>query len=226
MRLGRRQRISIRIFPAHTRPLRKRLNLVLIAWVLILVVAIAVTAGVRRVASVIDLVAQRHATNLATRLIHEAVDVQILKHNYTYADFVTMQTDDTGQVQSLAVNPTTVNRLKAEVALAVEKRVREMTHTSVQVPYAAFLSDDLAVGYGPRVELELAPTGYCIVDFENSFTAVGINQTKHQVDIVVQANFTMVTAFAGSGVTVQTRMPVAQTVIVGGVPNSYLQIQQ
>ncbi len=226
MRLGRRQSISIRIFPAHTRPLRKRLNFVLIAWVIVLIVVIAVTAGVRRVASVIDLVAQRHAINLATRLIHEAVDAQIMKQNYTYADFVTVQTDARGQVQSLAVNPATVNQLKAEIALAVEKRVSEMTHTSVQVPYAAFLSDDLAVGYGPRVDLELAPVGYCLVDFENSFASVGINQTKHQIDIVVKANFTMMTAFAGSGVCVETSMPVAQTVIVGNVPNSYFEIQQ
>jgi len=101
-----------------------------------------------------------------------------------------------------------------------------MTNTSVCVPYAAFFSDDLAVGIGPYVECELAPAGYCFVDFENSFEATGINQTKHQIDIVVKANFTMMTAMTGTGVTVETSLPVAQTVIVGTVPNSYFEIQK
>ena len=226
MRLGRRPSVRIRVFPAHTRESFSRVRAVLILWVLLLILAIGFTAAIRRVESVIQTVSARHATNLATRIIHEAVDAQILKHNYTYTDFVTVQTDEAGRVQSLAVNPATVNRLKAEVALEVEKRVSAIHETRVQVPYAAFLSDDASVGFGPRLTLELAPVGYCIVDFENTFLAEGINQTKHQVDIVVKANFAMMMAYAGSGVTVQTRVPVAQTVIVGNVPESYFQIQK
>lgn len=226
MRLGRNARVWLRVFPAHTRPAFQHINRLLIAWVLILVLVIALVVGLRRAESVINLVAERHSVNLATRLIHEAVDEQILKHGYAYDDFVSMHTDDAGQVQSLTVNAKTTNQLKAEVALAVEKKISSMTSTSVQVPYAAFISDDASVGGGPRIDLELAPLGYCIVDFENSFTSVGINQTKHQVDIVVKANFAMMMAFAGEGVTVETRLPVAQTVIVGTVPNSYFQIQQ
>ena len=226
MRLGRRPSVRIRVFPAHTREAFSRIRTVLISWVVLLIVAIAVTASVCRVESVIQTVSERHAKNLATRVIHEAIDAQILKHNYTYADFVTVQTDADGRVQSLAVNPATVNRLKAEVALEVGKRVSAIRETSVQVPYAAFLSDDASVGLGPRLTLELAPVGYCTVDFENSFLAEGINQTKHQVDIVVKANFAMMMAYAGCGVSVQTRVPVAQTVIVGSVPESYFEIQK
>ena len=226
MRLGRNAGVWLRIFPAHTRPVFRHINRLLIVWVLILALVIAIVVGLRRAESVINLVAEHHAINLATRLIHEAVDEIILKHDYAYADFVSMQTDDAGQVQSLTVNSKTTNQLKAEVALAVEKKISSMTSTSVQVPYAAFVSDDASVGSGPRIDLELAPIGYCVVDFENSFTTVGINQTKHQVDIVIKVNFAMLMAFAGGGVAVETRLPVAQTVIVGTVPNSYLQIQK
>ncbi len=226
MRLGRNADIRLRLFPAHTRPILERLNRMLIVWLLVLTVIIGLTVVFRRANSVVETVAERHAINLATRLIHEAVSDQLLKHNYTYTDFVNVQTDDAGQVQSLTVDPSMMNQLKADIAIAVEKKISATTHTSVQVPYAAFISDDASVGNGPYINIELAPVGYCLVDFENSFSAVGINQTKHQIDIVVKANFSMMMAYAASGVTVETSVPVAQTVIVGTVPNSYFQIQK
>lgn len=226
MRLGRQKSIPLRLFPAHTRPLWRRVNAALTLWLTILIVTLLLTATLRRAANVVDAVAERQAVNLATRLIHEAVDEKLTALGYTYTDFVTLQADAAGRVQALTVNPNTVGRLKTEVALEVEKRISSMRSLSVQVPFAAFFNDDFGIGTGLTLTVELAPVGGCTVDFENSFTAVGINQTKHQIDIVIEADFAMLAAFIGSGVKVQTSLPVAQTVIVGTVPESYFEIQQ
>lgn len=226
MRLGRHQSIHIRLFPAHTRPLWRRLNRMLTLWLVLLILTLLLTATLRRAARVVEAVAERQAVNLATRLMHEAVDEKLAALGYTYTDFVTLQSDAAGRVQALTVNPNTVGRLKTEVALAVEERISSMRSLSVQVPYAAFFCDDFGIGNGLTLAVELAPAGSCTVDFENGFTAVGINQTKHQIDIIIEADFTMLAAFVGSGITVQTSLPVAQTVIVGTVPESYFEIQQ
>ncbi len=226
MRLGRRPSVRIRVFPAHTRQKFSYMHTLLLLFVLILILSITTTVVWRRAEDVMQSEAERQARNLATRLIHEAVDVQILKYNYAYCDFVTVQTDDAGRVQSLAVNPVTVNRLKAEVALEVEKRVNQVRKMTIQIPIASLISDNNAIGFGPELTVYIEQDGYCIVDFENTFLAEGINQTKHQIDIVVKANFALANSFVGKGMEVQTRIPVAQTVIVGNVPESYFEIQR
>ena len=162
-----------------------------------------------------------------TAVILEAnYDEQMLKNGFVYEDFVTISTDAAGEIQSIAVNTSTANRMKTEIALAIEEKVRDLPNERVQVPYLAFFVDELVTGHGPYVEFELSPAGHCFIDFENSFSEAGINQTKHQIDIVIKADFNMMTAVVGEGVSVETSVPVAQTVIVGTVPNSYFKIQR
>lgn len=95
----------------------------------------------------------------------------------------------------------------------------------VTIPFGALLGSQLFSGMGPMIRVQLVPMGYALVDFESSFFDAGINQTKHQIDIVVNASFGMILATGNNNIEVKTSIPVAQTIIVGDVPNSYMSLE-
>ena len=66
-----------------------------------------------------------------------------------------------------------------------------------------------------------APGAY----FENTFTAAGINQTKHQIRLVVDVSVSILLPGFTTGTRVRNSFTVAETVIVGTVPESYTYFQ-
>ena len=59
------------------------------------------------------------------------------------------------------------------------------------------------------------------VDFETQFMEAGINQTIHTINLVISVDIEILLPFAYSVMTVESEMPIAQTLIVGTVPDAY-----
>ena len=146
--------------------------------------------------------------------------------SYSYDDLVNIDKTETGQITSITTNVTNMNKLKADIALAVSEKVAELEDTKVAIPLGSLLGSDLFSGTGPRLHVNLVPMGYAHIDFTNSFTEAGINQTKHQIDIIVKVNIGMLMPTGNETVEVSTSVPVAQTVIVGLIPDTYLNLQK
>ena len=61
-------------------------------------------------------------------------------------------------------------------------------------------------------------------EFGSSFSAAGINQTRHCIFIEVHAGFRILTPLGGEDREVVSAFPVTDTVIVGTVPERYAYI--
>lgn len=220
MRLGRRQSsIHLRLFPAHTRPLWQRLNRFLVSWLLVLLLVLGTVAGARRVLSVLRQAAERHVTALVAARLEAATTEALAAQGYAYTDLVDLEKDAAGRVQTLTVKSGAAERLVSAVQKVASAEMQTV-QTRVQVPYAAFFSDAITVGAGPCISLSVAPVGACVVRLENDFSDVGDRRTAHRMHLVAEAQFALMPSVIGGVVTVQTRLPVAQMVIVGAAAES------
>ena len=59
-------------------------------------------------------------------------------------------------------------------------------------------------------------------ELKSSFTQAGINQTLHSLELEVEVEILLLTPAGFLNLNVDTRVPVAQTVIVGTVPNTLI----
>ena len=79
-------------------------------------------------------------------------------------------------------------------------------------------------GKGPTVRVELLSVGDVTADMRHSFTEAGINQTLHQVYLDVSAAVYLMIPGEILSAEIDTSVCVAETIIVGQVPETYLYV--
>lgn len=222
MRLGLNRRVKIRIFPAHTAPLWQRLNKTLVVCLVIATFSMGFTYFYVRIRPMVTALAQERSAQMITTAINQVIHEAMQSNPVGYEQLMQVQTDESGRVQAIYANTKEINFLKSSLAIEIQGKIESLEEAEVTVPFGALLGSQLFSGMGPMIPVRLIPMGYALVDFESSFSEAGINQTKHQIDITVHASFGMILATGSSNIEVDTSVPVAQTIIVGDVPESYL----
>lgn len=224
MRLGMNRRVKIRIFPAHTAPLWQRMNKALVFALILTTFTMGFTYYYTRIRPMVTDLARQRSAQMITVAINQVINQEMESNPVGYDDLMQIQTGTDGRVQALYANTKEMNKLKASIAVKVQEEIMRLDKADITIPFGALLGSQLFSGMGPMIRVSLVPMGYALVDFENSFSEAGINQTKHQIDIVVNASFGMILATGNQNMEVSTRIPVAQTIIVGDVPNSYMSL--
>jgi sporulation protein YunB len=136
-------------------------------------------------------------------------------------DVVIYDRDKTGRIAAYHINTRLVNAVATEAAAAVKDEFREVTSKPVGVPLGALTGNRLLSSTGPRIHVELIPVGSVVVDIKQEFKAEGINQTRHTISLKATATVRIVLPLATKEVQVSTDVPIADSVIVGDVPQVY-----
>ena len=75
---------------------------------------------------------------------------------------------------------------------------------------------------GPLLPVRIRSVGGAEATFEHVFTAAGINQTHHQIMLDLTVSLTLLIPGGPLDTQVSTQVCVAETVLVGEVPDTYL----
>ena len=160
----------------------------------------------------------------ATRAINDAILEVIGEEDLRYESIIHTKTDAAGRVTFLETDMVTMNRLKSEISNAVASRLGRATQEEISLPIGTLLGGNLLSGRGPELGFRLIPAGYVSTDFYNEFKAAGINQTLHQVVITVQVPVNAMLPLYSVTSEVSTSVCVAESIIVGEVPQSFTDI--
>ena len=160
-----------------------------------------------------------------TQAINAAVDDCLEQNGMCYNDFVTVETDAAGKVTSLTSNTAQTNRFKRQVTDAIVQRMSELDSAALGVPLGTLTGQALLSGAGPSVRVRVDSVGSVTVDYSNSFTEAGVNQTLHRVCLDVEATVYLFLPGEILPVSVSSSICVAETVIVGETPDTYLNLK-
>ena len=179
-----------------------------------------------RMRPVLEAAASSRATNLMTQAIDTAVDNCLQENDMSYADFVTMETDSAGRVTSLISNTAANSRFKRQVVEAVVRQLSTLDSDALGVPLGTLTKPPLLSGAGPKVRVRVDSVGEVTADYANSFTSAGVNQTLHRVCLDITATIYLFLPGEVLPVTVASSVCVAETVIVGETPDTYLNLDK
>ena len=82
------------------------------------------------------------------------------------------------------------------------------------------------MGKGPDIPVDITLLTSSRVDFKNELSAAGINQTKHEMKLDVVVDIDVVLPWRTVSTQVVTEILIAETVIVGEVPQTYLDLER
>lgn len=195
-----------------------RRTILLLGAALLLSAALALGAALR---SMVTEYAASAARDQVVSKVNDIVKELMTDAAFQGESLVTLERDENGSVTAISANVPAVNLLASQV-LSRAVAETEQENIVVDIPLANLFGSALFMNRGPSIPVHVAVLGSSRAGFRSEMTAAGINQTRHQLflDLDVQLSFLM--PWRDMDTSVQTQILVSETVIVGKVPESYM----
>ena len=177
-----------------------------------------------RLRPVVETMAEAKVTNAVTRLLDSAVTAEIQDRAITYSDLITVEKDESGRITALTSNMSALNDLRASILSDAVAAVDEIDTQSLAIPVGNLTGINFLSGRGFDLPVEVMTVGSAHAVFQSQFTDAGINQTRHQILLEVTVSVDILLPGGDLPAEITAQVPVAETVIVGSVPDTYVEL--
>ena len=195
----------------------------LLVWLLLVTAALLLFLRLS-VAPVVQELAKARVANRASYVINEAIEEQLENGQIDYDNIVFLEKDVNGNITALKTNIAEINRLKTQILSVVDTMLLDLDINEVGLPLGSLILPELFSGTGPKLPVKVMSISSSDADFRNLFAEAGINQTSHQIMMDVHITMTILTPVGAESVEATSAVVVAETVIVGNVPQSYVNV--
>ncbi|AOQ24434.1 Sporulation protein YunB [Moorella thermoacetica] len=176
-----------------------------------------------RLGPALEAVAATQARWVATEAMQQAV-LDKITGQVSYNNLIQPGNSDGGQVVFMQADALGISRLQAAAQLAIQERLARLQGKTYYLPLGQILGLKLLAAYGPPVPLRFVPMGTVKVNVGDTFESAGINQTRHRIYLQAESEVQVVAPFSREKVQVATTIPVAEAIIVGPVPQTYVSL--
>ena len=167
--------------------------------------------------------AETQVRNGTSDLINDAIDKQIELQNVQYDRIVFFEKDLNGRITALKTNMSEVNRLKTDILNLINDEILAMDTSQLGIPLGSLLLPEFLADRGPQIPVRILAIRNSDASFSSSFTEAGINQTLHRLNMSVIIDVAVLVLGKTNYFTVSSQVVVAETIIVGEVPDTYFQ---
>ena len=172
---------------------------------------------------VIGVLAQTQVKNATSDLINDAIDMQISNGTIQYDRMVYFEKDLDGKITALKTNMSEVNRLKTDLLNLINDEILAMDSDHLGVPLGSLIFPELFAGRGPCLPVHILTIRNSEADFFSEFSQAGINQTLQKLNMQVSVDVAVLVLGKVDNFTISSQVVIAETVIVGQVPDMFLQ---
>lgn len=176
-----------------------------------------------RYRDVIRELAQTQVENTTSDLANDAIAKQIADGIIQYDRIVYFEKDLDGRITALKTNMSEVNRLKTDILNIINDEILALDTSDIGIPLGSFFLPEFFSGKGPSIPVHILTIRNSDASFYSDFSQAGINQVLHQLNMLVSVDVSILVLGQTSSFTVNSEVVVAETVIVGDVPDTFLQ---
>lgn len=144
------------------------------------------------------------------------------KHNLSYENIVVIDKDENGAINSIQTNFSKINILKNELEVMLCDFLSSHSKVTCGVPLGSVFSDDILSAAGPDIPITIITAADVDIEISDEFTDGGVNQTKHSLMLRVMVDAKLHTYTDTKATVISSNIPIAETVIIGEVPNYIL----
>ncbi len=172
------------------------------------------------------------ATSLAKYALSSALSsaintaaVKLIEENgLTYDKVSNLKRDQENRVTSIEIDTNSINRFKGALVKAVQEELEKEGSVTVEVPVLAAFGVYYTYLSYPKISYTLSTVRIVSTNYKNEFFEAGINQVLHRISVSVGAAGNMAVVGRDTVVNEITDFTLAETVIVGAVPDAYTKI--
>ena len=194
-----------------------------LVWCTLLLAALAAltAAAVLHMRPIVVDLATARTSNMVNRIVVAAINDAVDSGRIDYGRLVSFDKDANGHVTALKSNMAEFNRLQASISDDILQRMADVSTTDLSIPIGTLTGSPLLAGRGPCLHVRMQSVGTATARFDNQFSSAGINQTRHRILLDVDVHVSILLPGLTTYTKVSNEISVAETVIVGGVPDTY-----
>ncbi|MGN0144367.1 MAG: sporulation protein YunB [Clostridium sp.] len=145
--------------------------------------------------------------------------MEILNDEFNYDEMIKIQKDNDGNINLIQADTVKLNYIAARLSNECNEALNDMNETTVEVPLGWVSNRSIFYRIGPKIKMYIEPIGNITTSYESKFESAGINQTRHKIYINITARIRMKMPISSQEITIDTQVPVSDTIIVGKIPN-------
>lgn len=188
--------------------------------IVVVLATVLLLADLRLKGSVLE-IAQSQAQLQTVEIVNQAVNDKIVAET-DYRDIVYIHKDENGRIVMIQANTVILNQIMAKTIKEVVASLNELETQTISIPLGQVTGSVFLAAYGPKVSVRIIPAKQVTVEVENKFEQAGINQTRHLIYFKINTRIKIAVPLVNKNVEVSTTIPLADTIIVGAVPDTYL----
>ena len=205
---------------------RRRKTRVLVLLLLFFVMtSVAVWLIKAKIGPNLEEIGRLRAKVMVNQIVNKSVNDQ-LHESDEMQELLIRKTDEEGKTEILQANTQAMNLFITEVSKELQEEFAARPEDSYKVPLGVLLGDRFLSQTGPSVNIRIIPLSVGSTDFKTEFVSEGINQTKYKVYILLESQVKVLSPFSSEQLEVSTTVLVAEAVILGNVPGSYVYVPE
>lgn len=177
----------------------------------------------RQIRPTVEALSEVQARIISTQAINDGIN-DVLTNGVKYNDLINIMKDDQGRITLMQANTVAINILSSEIVTSVQKNMKIVSNKIIKIPLGNILGSQVLSNFGPKFDIEITPAGSVSVDFYTEFENAGINQTIHKIYLKVTTKVQIIAPLSRNAVDIISNVPIAETVIVGDTPKSYINV--
>ncbi len=177
-----------------------------------------------RLRTLINNYAHSKAAILSNSVVNSTVKNYLEQIGIRYSDLVMINTDSQSNVTSVEFDTIELTKLKAGIVSDIQSQINKKGSVVMNIPFGSLTGNQFLNNKGPKMNIELQISSAVYSKVSSRFISAGINQTLHQITLSISTDVYFVMPWYRSSGSYETEYIIAETVIVGKVPDAYTNV--
>jgi sporulation protein YunB len=144
---------------------------------------------------------------------------------YKSEEIVTIKEDEEGNVKLLQVNSRPLNSMISDITTKIQENLNNNSIVNTSIPFGGITGIKWISSMGPKIPVGISLAGTIQTKIKNEFNEAGINQTEHRLWLEIICNISILTPYRTEETEVSSEMILSENIIIGGVPNVYMNLE-
>ena len=172
----------------------------------------------RMLPTIIDM-AEIKMESEAVSIINEE-SVAVYSESFKYDDIIHIEKDEEVNISLVRADTVMQNYLASQVVLSCNERFKKYESVGVKIPIGYLTNSSFFYNIGPSITVKMRQIGKINTSYESIFESAGINQTRHKIYLNVDMKVRVIVPLKSRDVEVSCQIPVSDTIIVGKIPDT------
>lgn len=196
--------------------MKKKLLIVILA-ILLATCAIALHCS-RYYSEACDTYAENRIKGDVANKINAKTAEYLYQNGVKYSDIAKINYSSTGSIVSITIDSVYLNIIATELSQIIYDSI-EIGENEYGIPLGNISGSKFFSGRGPKINVRISHVGSVVHSIESELISGGINQTLHRINIVFDVVISCIAPFNETKSTIRTQIAVAESIIVGEVPD-------